>query len=89
MERDLDIRNLIKAQDLLRTFVKLKVQKREKRKLMRMQRANVILEADSDSNCLSLDSDDDLKDFRESYKMFKGDFDNLVEDDEKHNGQDH
>ena len=25
MERDLDIRNLIKAQDLLRTFVKLKV----------------------------------------------------------------
>jgi len=34
--RDLDIRNLIKAQDLLRTLTKLKVKKREKRKLMRL-----------------------------------------------------
>jgi len=60
MERDLDIRSLIKAQDLLKTFVKMKISKREKRKLMRMQRSNVILEPESD---LSFDSDDDLRDF--------------------------
>ena len=54
---------------------------------MRMQRANVVLEPDA-SDSLSFDSDDDFKDFRESYELFKSEFDNLVEDDEKHDGSD-
>ena len=52
---------------MLKTFVKLKVAKREKRKLMRLQRANVVLEVDSDH---SFDSEDDFKDFNDAYSVF-------------------
>ena len=67
MLRDLDIRNLIKGQDLLKTFLKMKVEKQEKRKLMRLQRKNVILEPYSDN---SYDSEDDFKEFIDSYELF-------------------
>ena len=36
VKRDLDIRNLIKSQDLLKTLLKVKIEKKEKRKLMRL-----------------------------------------------------
>lgn len=79
IKRDLDIRNLIKAQDLLKTFIKLKVTKREKRKLLRLQRSNVILEPDSDFS--QSNSEDDVKQFSQAYHLFKEEFEDLVEDD--------
>ena len=36
VKRDLDVRNLIKAQDMLKTLLKLKIDNKEKRKLMRL-----------------------------------------------------
>ena len=79
VKRDLDIRNLIKAQDLLKTFIKLKIVKREKRKLMRLQRTNIILEPDQDIS--SQDSEDDFKDFSDAFYLFKEEFDTLVDDE--------
>ena len=66
----MDIRNLIKSQDLLRTFIKLKVDRRDKRKLMRLQRSNLVLEAPSSESDFSFDSEDDFKDFEDSYALF-------------------
>ena len=63
---------------MLKTFVKLKVGKREKRKLMRLQRTNVVLEPDSDN---SFDSEDDFKDFNDAYSLFKEEFDVVLDDD--------
>ena len=68
IKRDLDIRNLIKAQDLLKTLVFLLVEKVDKRKLMRLQRANVVLEPESE---ISTDSEGDFKEFKDSYVNFK------------------
>ena len=51
---------------------------------MRLQRANVVLENDSD---YSFDSDDDFKDFKDPYEIFKVEYDDLV-DDEKHQAND-
>ena len=67
IRRGLDVRTLIKSQDLLRTLIKMKVNKRDKRKLMRMQRANLVLEADSD---YSIDSEDDITTFAQEYGQF-------------------
>lgn len=36
IKRDLDIRNLIKMQDMLKTFIMLKISDRKKRKLLRL-----------------------------------------------------
>lgn len=36
VDAGLDIRNIIKSQDLLKTLLKLKISRREKRKLMRL-----------------------------------------------------
>ena len=68
VKRDLDIRNLIKAQDLLKTLLFLMVENVDKRKLMRLQRANVVLEPESD---ISTDSEGDFKEFKDSYANFK------------------
>ena len=84
VKRDLDIRNIIKSQDLLKTFLKVKIDKKEKRKLMRLQRRNVVLEPDSDP---SQDSEDDFKGYLEAYKHFKEDFEDLV-DSEGHDPSD-
>ena len=84
MKRDLDIRNLIKSQDMLKTLLKVKIDKKEKRKLMRLQRRNMVLEPDSER---SEDSEDDFKDYLEAYKLFKEDFDDLV-DSEGHDPSD-
>ena len=84
MKRDLDIRNLIKSQDMLKTLLKMKVDKKEKRKLMRLQRRNIVLEPVSDR---SDDSEEDFKDYAYAYKLFKDDFDDVV-DDEGHDPTD-
>ena len=67
VKRDLDVRNLIKAQDMLKTLLKLKIDNKEKRKLMRLQRRNLVLEPVSDR---SDDSEEDFKDYSEAYKLF-------------------
>ena len=53
---------------MLKTLVFLLVEKVDKRKLMRLQRANVVLEPESD---ISSDSEDDFKEFKDSYANFK------------------
>ena len=50
--------------------MKLQIKKREKRKLMRLQRANLVLEAPSSDSDFSFDSEDDFKDFHDSYALF-------------------
>ena len=62
---------------MLKSFIKLKIVKREKRKLLRLQRSNVVLEPDSDMS--SSDSEDDFKEFSEAYFMFKEEFEDIVE----------
>lgn len=82
LDRDLDIRNLIKAQDLLKTLMKLKVSDSKKRKLMRLQRRNCLLEPSKDD---SDDSEEDFKEFMDSYTWFQDEFDEMLDDDEKLN----
>ena len=45
---------------------------------MRLQRANVVLEPDSD---MSFDSEDDMKNFENTYSMFKEEFNDLIDND--------
>ena len=69
---------------MLKTILKMKVDKKEKRKLMRLQRRNIVLEPVSDR---SDDSEEDFKDYIGAYKHFKDDFDDLV-DSEGHDPSD-
>jgi len=44
---------------------------------MRLQKHNIVLEPDSD---FSFDSEDDFKEFKDSYALFQLEFDEMLED---------
>ena len=50
---------------------------------MRLQRANVLLEPDSDFS--QSDSEDDVKDFSDAYYLFKEEFDAVIDDESLEN----
>ena len=50
---------------------------------MRLQRANVLLEPDSDFS--QSDSEDDVKDFNDAYYLFKEEFDAVIDDESLEN----
>ena len=55
-ERSLDIRNLIKSQEVLKSLMHIVVPSKEKRKLLRLQRRALVLEQD----CSTDSSEDDF-----------------------------
>ena len=55
-ERALDIRNLVKSQEVLKSLMHLVVPQKEKRKLLRLQRRALVLEPD----CSTDSSEDDF-----------------------------
>ena len=65
-ERSLDVRNLIKSQETLKSMLHTLVPSREKRKLMRLQRRALVLEPVSSSS----DSEDDFTNFKSFYRQF-------------------
>ena len=70
---------------MLRTLIKLKISKAEKRKLLRLQRSNIVLEPDIDGFG-DIDSEDDVKNFNSDYKLFKQEFDSIINDEDNENG---
>jgi len=63
-ERGLDVRNIIKSQELLKSMLHTSVPSKEKRKLMRLQRRSLVLEPVSSSS----DSEDDFTNYKSFYK---------------------
>ena len=66
VERGLDVRNIIKTQETLKTMMLTLVPEIEKRRLMRIQRRTIIIEPCSNSS----DTEDDFKDFKRQYEDF-------------------
>ena len=65
-EKSLDVRNLIKSQEALKSLMHVLVPSKEKRKLMRLQRRSLVLEPVSSSS----DSEDDFTAYKSFYKQF-------------------
>jgi len=57
MGRNLDIRNIIKSQETLKSLVFLLLPDEKKRKYLRLQRRSIVLEAEKSSE----DSEEDFK----------------------------
>jgi hypothetical protein len=66
-EKNLDVRNLIKSQEILNSLINVLIPSKEKRKLLRLQRRTLVLEVDS----VSSDSEDDFTDYKGFYKKFQ------------------
>ena len=66
-ERGLDVRNIIKSQETIKSMLHTMVPSKEKRKLMRLQRRAVVLEPVSSSS----DSEDDFSKYKSFYKQFQ------------------
>ena len=63
-ERGLDVRNIIKSQETIKSMLHTMVPSKEKRKLMRLQRRALVLEPVSSSS----DSEDDFSKYKSFYK---------------------
>ena len=59
-ERNLDVRNLVKSQEVLKSLMHLTVPSKEQRKLLRLQRRALVLEPGEDSE----DSEDNFYKYR-------------------------
>lgn len=70
VERNLDVRNIIKAQETLKNLLHTVVPSKEKRKLLRLQRRSLVLEPLGSSS----DSEDDFTAFKGFYKQFQKKF---------------
>ena len=70
VERNLDIRSLIKSQEILKTFILTVEPNKERRKMMRLQRRSVVLEPGQEDT----DSEDDLKRYKKMFKHFKASY---------------
>ena len=64
---NLDIRNLIKSQHMLKSVIHSLVESKEKKKLIRLQRRSLVLEPES----FSSESEDDFTAYKSLYKQFK------------------
>ena len=72
-ERNLDVRNLIKSQETLKTLLHTQVPSKENRKLMRLQRRALVIEAINSSS----DSEDDFTSYKSFYKVLQTNYSSL------------
>jgi len=70
------VRNLIKSQETLKSLMHVLVPSKEKRKLLRLQRRDLVLEPNSNSS----DSEDDFTNFKSFYKQFQKRFQHFDEE---------
>lgn len=73
-ERSLDVRNIIKSQDVLKATILTMISSKERRKLLRLQRRALVLEINEDN---SSDSEDDFVKYKKYYRQLKKSFDKL------------
>ena len=78
MNRNLDIRNIIKSQETLKSLIYLLVPDKKKRQLLRLQRRAIVLEPGDSSE----DSEEDFKQYRKWYQEWKDELEG-GNDDEK------
>ena len=64
-ERSLDVRNIIKSQDVLKATILTLISSKERRKLLRLQRRALVLEINEDN---SSDSEDDFVKYKKYYR---------------------